>query len=683
MLKNVRVSKRLEEKGIIENHRGYPTKPIRIFGADTETCRGRIFTFQISSEGNETITRTRPESAFKEFMGWINPHIDERGVNIVFFHNLRFDLTVLFAPEQEQIYNQYNDIHLERDGYVIRMLYGRVNFVRVWKDLGGYLCPRCKEIPKEAVRRVAGKNLCGNPKHGEPCPVRRNLGTCVRWIDSAAFCPPGSKSLAAALKIYGVPYRKLSAPEGLGDRILYGKEFEDYALNDARAEEALGQSIMALHKEYDLTPCISLPQLSARILRHHFFRPGESFPFPPEPCRLASELSYHAGKNGFYVKPGVYEDLYEYDINSAFPKAMKEMPQMVKGRYQHVRVYKPGVLGIYRISGIRKAGRYPLVFDAGFRPVQGHFENQWITGYEMELLRKSSDYHYRCHEGWIWRHCKTYAHSPLGDFVEKFWTLKSTAPKGPKRDTYKNILNSLYGKFAACVEKRPTEATALGPVEISRGRESGGRYFVAGALYHPFIATQITGYVRAELYRLEVAGSALHAATDSIKSRAELPTSERLGGIKKETFGRCYLFRNKLYLHFARTSRLCGHDLGKGWLYISDTDAGTLSEVGNDERTGYRFDAESDRKIGKLFDSDGQHLCKFGLHGFKGSVFLLYKNREYLFRNGYLDYSYPHMVNLREGIKRGETPANMMTRPERLLLWEKDATKDVKDAVLA
>lgn len=672
MLKNVIVGNRLREHGIAENHRGYPKHGnIRIFGADTETCRGNIYTFQIASEGEETIQRTCPASAFTEFMAWIEPKILDKGVNIVFFHNLRFDLTVLFAPEQETIYNQYNDIHFERDGYVVRMLYGRVNFVRVWKDLGGYVCPRCKEIPKEGIKRVGNQNLCANPWHGDPIPVRRNLGTLVRFMDSAAFCPPGSKSLSAALKIYGVPYRKLPTPDHLGDVELEGPEFDAYALNDAKAEESLGSAILALHRDYDITPCVSLPQLSARILRHHFFHKGESFPFPPEECRIASELSYHAGKNGFYVERGVYEDLYEYDINSAFPKAMKEMPQMVRGEYVHTKKFRPNVLGIYRVDGRpNRSLRYPIVFDAAFRPCRDNFKSEWITGWEWILLRRSRDYrNAKIREGWIWRHDKTYAHSPLGEFVDRFWKLKSTAPKGPKRDTYKNILNSLYGKFAACVEKHPTVETAFGAVALS-GSGDEGKYFVAGALYHPFIATQITGYVRAELYRLEKQGEALHSATDAIKSSVDLgvSTGDALGGIKKETFGRCYLFRNKLYLHFASDTSLCGHNLEKGWLYVSKEDQNQMGAVGLEKRTGWNHDPVEDRAMGKLFDRDGQHLCKYGLHGFKGSVFFLYQNWEKLLQEGFLDYTYRHMTNLRESIKRGEAPCNMVDRPERLLL---------------
>lgn len=674
MIKRVLVSHRLQENGIKENHRGFPKHDnIRVFGADTETVKGQIFSFQLASQGEETLTYTSPERAFKDLMTWVMPRIRDNGVNLVFFHNLRFDATVIFSPEQRVIYNQYNDIYFERDGFIVRMLYGRVNTARIWEDLGGYKCPTCGGVPKEAVKFVGSSVYCGNPKHGEPTKVLRNLGTCVKWLDSAAFCPPGSKSLKAALKIYGVPYKKMKQPDHLGKKVLKDAYFKEYALNDARAEEALGLKILDLHRTYDISPCISLPQLSARILRHHFFHPGETFPFPPEACRLASELSYHAGKNGFYVPRGIYENVVEYDINSAFPKAMLEMPQMVRGRYVKSRTLRKHHLGIYRISGTDAKRRYPLVFDAAFRPLQGTYRNVWVTGYELRLFRKAR-YHYRIHEGWIWREDRNYAHSPLREFVKKFWHLKSTAPKGPERDTYKNILNSLYGKFAACVEKKPKIDTLLGPVELHDTVKGSGAasVFIAGSLYHPFIATQITGYVRAVLYGLEKRGHALHAATDSIKSfNPNLPTSDDLGGIKKEVEGRCYLFRNKLYLHFAKDTSLCHHDLEKGWLPVFEEDLQILGEVGSTHKTGVCYDATDDVYRGKLFDStnDGiQHLCKVGLHGFKGSAFLLYRRRHELLEKGHFDYAYNHMVSLREGTIREETICDMTRRREHLCL---------------
>lgn len=646
MIKDVRVGPNLRLKGITENHRGFPADGnIKCFGADTETVKGIPYTYQVSHNGETIIERITPKNIFPKLISWVNARALKGGVNVVFFHKLNFDLRSVFHKNLKDIYDQYNDIRFERDSYVVKMLYGKVNNAVIWEDLGGYLCPKCGEIDKDDVLQLADKKVCGLVVHGKNKPnVRRNLGKKVLFLDSAAFCPPGSKSLAAALKIYGVNEAKMKAPGGIGEKKIWTPYFKKYALNDAIAEEALGNAILNLHKEYEVTTCVSLPQLASRILRHHFFREGETLVFPPEPCRVASELSYHAGKNGFYVGRGIYDNVYEYDINSAFPKAMRELPQMVKGEYLYTREYYPGQLGIYRIRGTAKNARIPAIFEHDFKPIRrGEFRDLWVTGYEIETLLGNPDYEFKIVDGWLWEPDPSYTHSPLASFVDHFWKLKNEAPKGPKRDTYKNILNSLYGKFAACVEKRTFVDTAFGKVSIIDPGDPR-RHFVAGALYHPFIASQITGYVRRDIFNLEKAGNAMHTATDSIKSTVKLPTSNDLGGVKLEVFGRCYLFRTKLYLHFAKTNEHCGHDLEKGWIRQRGTD-----------------------KQGKIFE-DGQHLCKWGLHGYKGDVFKLYAVRHSLMREGHLDYSYKHMVNLREGIKRGEVVSTMVDRHERLQL---------------
>lgn len=673
--------------GIRGTHRPFPSKPMRIFGGDTETIKGDPDTLQLVSEGEEFFERVDASTIFPRLVHWIKPRLLDKGLNVVFFHNLKFDLTIIFKLWQEAIYNQYNDIRLTAHGWDVRLLYGRVNTAWLKEDLG-YWCSgkikgeRCGSLPKEAVLFKGEAAYCSNPAHQDTAgrrvfpAVKRKYGARFVLMDSAAFCPPGAKSLQAALKIYGVPYRKMAAPEGLGKRRLDTVYFKDYALNDARAEEALGQAIVALHKEYDIPPCVSLPQMAGKILRHHFFRPDEALAYPPPEAVKAAEFSYHAGKNGMYVERGYYPDVYEYDINSAFPKAMKDLPQMVRGRYVRARRFKPGA-GLWCLRGERIGGKYPVVFDHAFKPISGRFEGVWVTGYEVECLLGNPDYRFKIQSGWRWIPNKRYGHSPLAEFVDRFWELKSTAPKGPKRDTYKNILNSLYGKFAACVEKRPVLDTREGRIpydgvwDVATGVvEASVKRFQAGAMYHPFIASQITGAVRKTLFHLERSGHAFHAATDSIKSKLKLPTDEALGGIKEEVFGGCYLFRNKLYLHFAKDASRCGHDLKAGWLYVPGRLESTLEEVGDAFETGIHRATErrtGERRFGKIFDR-GEHLCKYGLHGFKGSVFELYAARERLLAEGHYTYRYEHMTGLREAFRRGETVSDMVEREERLAL---------------
>ena len=573
----------------MSNHRGFPKKyNFKVFGADTETVDGEPWTIQLCDGKSTIVEFVNSKTILPLFLREISKRIHAKEVNLIYFHNLRFDFLILFRQFRQIFWEQFNKIEFRAHGWKFRIIFGKVNFAEAWG------------------------------------PTRKKF--CL--VDSMAFCAPGNKSLSAALKTYGVEGKKLPVPKNLGTRKLKNREFVKYAANDAEVERALGCAILELHREYDVSPCVSLPQLAGKVLRHRFFKKYESIPLPPPAVLRAAEFAYHAGKNGFYAKRGVYEKVKEYDINSAFPRAMRELPQMVRGVYEPTRRHHPGVLGVYEVRGIARSPRYPAIYDHRFRIIRGPFESVWVTGWEIDLLREDAEYDFEIRQGWIWKPDPAYSHSPLREFVDEFWHLKNTTPKGPKRDAYKNILNSLYGKFAGAIEDRKIIEGAQGKWIV----EPSQKTFRAGALYHPFIAGQITGYVRREITRYERAAKAMHTATDSIKTLSTLPTSDDLGGLKLEVEGRCYLFRNKLYLHFAESTDLCHHDLK-----------------------------------GRIIEGK-QHLCKVGLHGFKGSVAELYARRFELLEKGYLDYDYEHMTSLREGFIRKETVCKMNRRKERLTL---------------
>jgi hypothetical protein len=166
--------------------------------------------------------------------------------------------------------------------------------------------------------------------------------------------------------------------------------------------------------------------------------------------------------------------------------------------------------------------------------------------------------------------------------------------------------------------------------------------WTAGAFYSPFWASFVTSHTRAYLYKLETKLHALHAATDSVKATTPHEAVKGLGGLKIECFGRCYLFRNKLYLHFSRDSTYCGH-----------------------KEPPYKA------PDGTPLVEDGQHLCKVGMHGFKGQVHELFTARHRLLVEHRLAYSYEHCVGLREGIRRKEQPCDFVPRHEVLELRRK------------
>lgn len=180
-------------------------------------------------------------------------------------------------------------------------------------------------------------------------------------------------------------------------------------------------------------------------------------------------------------------------------------------------------------------------------------------------------------------------------------------------------------------------------------------------MYNPFWGSQITGATRRYLHTLEKKLGAIHSATDSVKATKSHAAIPGLGGLKVECYGRSYLFRNKLYLHCSHNGEYCKHK--------------TPPYKYPDHIDDFKFIDENGRKYlhvahklkGKpLVDRDGQHLCKFALHGFKSKAWLLWHSRHKLIKTRELLYDYVHVVGLREGMLRGETPCDFVPRRELL-----------------
>lgn len=622
--------------GILPNHRAHPLPGnLRLFGADTETVHGNPHTIQAwagpSDDGEnenvhlEYVTR---RTILPSFWSWMRPRLRESGVNVCYFHNLKFDLMILLSDHHLSVYEQggRSEFFLEFDGGPLK------------KKLAAD--PLRLVVKAEVLfGKVNAMTLTEGKHYMESGSLRFRSTAELKIFDSRAFTQAG---LDRSLKMFQIPLSKLKSPEGLGSVPLKTKEFEDYAKKDVVAEWHLGRRIMDIHGKYKVRPSVSLPQFMSRVFRHDFFKPSERIDFPPEDIVHAAELSYHGGKNGMYADPGVYEDVTEVDINSAYPWAMRSLPSFLKGEYVSVDGWAgPEAAGIYKISGwTDPKAVYPLVFDHLFRRVDGEFKDVWTTSYEVDRILKASFIRVTDISGWVWRP-RGSPGNPFRDFVDHFFELKQKTPRDdPYYTFYKIALNALYGKLVGVVEEREL-------MDLDDGDESAvvradykwdsalGRYVkavvknVAGQMYNPFIATLITGKVRALLYDLETKYEALHSATDSIKTLKKIDEVPGLGGWKEECYGRCWIFRNKLYLHFDGTGKK------EAFRGIKDRD---------------------------------QNLVKYALHAYKGSVEDLFKNRKELLRDGKMEYEFQHVVGLREGLRRKETPGDFVRRRETLVL---------------
>jgi hypothetical protein len=655
MLKEVELPKHIYH-GIKPVVRDYPTPAnLAVFGADTETCKGRAISLQICGPDNdEYFTYCDPATVWSEFVGWLLPRCRNKGVNLCYFHNLNFDARVLLCLHHRAIYEHGGSVTIpipyKGTPLEVSVLFGKVNKLRI--------------------------------QHGE---------TVLQVLDSKAFT---QNSLARSLKMFGIPQDKLGSPEGLGS-LNYAElskkdprriSFEAYAVQDARAERALALKILEFHQAYSIPPQISLPSYAARVFRRHFLQLGERIPFPPLPVVKAGELSYHGGKNGYYLpKPSIVEDLYELDISSAYPYAMTELPALTDGSYKRVDRFRPKLAGLYCISGSTDPSRgYPLIFDHVFKPVSGSFTDLWHTSYEVELILKARHVRITNLWGYAW-HPKRGAHNPFLRYIRHFYEKKSSVPKtDPYYNLYKLCMNSLYGKLASTIEMTSPESEA----ESDKLRELGvvlpegirvdqrfdpvlgrtvqiAKRWRAGSLYNPVVGSWITGHTRAYLARLEQKYHAIHSATDSIKTQMRGGSKDGLGGLKVECFGRAYMFRNKLYLHCSKSGEHCGHK-SPPFKYPL-----LLSNGLPHPKSGQ-----------PLADHDGQHLCKVAMHGYKGPLWKLWDARHELVKTGRMSYTYTHVVGLREGLKRGKTPCDFIEVSEVLRL-DRPALYDAESDILA
>ena len=557
---------------------------ILLFGADTETVKGKPHTLQVWGADGGFLYYVSELDILETFLNHIDARLKRGYSAAVYIHFLNFDLPVIFSKEKIESWKASQFEVLRHD----------------WKC---YV--NCE-------KRFFAK-------------LSKQKNKTAQIIDSFAFLPT---SLTKVEKMLGLKLPKLPKPEGLGNIALRTPEFEAYALRDAEICYHFAIWLHKIHQQYNIKLTVSLPQMGSYIFRSMFLRKGDVISFPPINVIKPALLSYHGGKNGLWAPAGVYHNCSEIDINSAYPFAMKKLPSFLKGEYVAVNKYFPQYCGVYRVSG-RLHCQYGLLSDHAFRPIKGEFHNIWITGYEIAAGLEYGELEIDSIQGFVWVPDPNETRNPFGDYVDYFYEKKNTTPKSdPMYNFYKLAMNATYGKLIQCVEKRDLSDMDEPDfkMEVKNGEyklEEKQKYFTAGGMFQPFIASMITAQVRVQLHALCHKFKAIHAATDSIKTLMPITGgSKELGGYKLEVTGTCVLLRNKLYLHYAKDFSCCGHK-------------------------------PDDPEV---VHKNGEHLCKFALHGFTGRV----GDLDRLISTRKNNYEVKHLYKIREAIRQKKEPLVMV-----------------------
>jgi hypothetical protein len=564
-----------------------------VIGVDSETLHGEPISFQFYSKEagiNEIVWIKSGKDASRKFFDFLDSLPDTRDRHYILIgHNLRFDMVSFFHDRHARLREE--SIEEEWHGWKTKIVYAAVRFATFQK------------------------------KHKR-----------VSLIDSGAYFVT---SLAKLATIFCPALPKLEAPKGLGTLRFTrkDKQFCLYAMRDSEIAYFVGLFILERHREWDVSLAVSAPHFASKVFRRHFIK--QVIPLPPRKIVYAAMSAYHGGKNNVTASglPALFKDIVSIDIKSAYPYAMASFPSFSNPKlYRAIegngtpKSFPP--FGIYKINGTIKPCKYPSLYSHNFKPLSGDVYGVWVTGFELNEALRCKEVTLRHTLGYYYDAEADKEPSPFKGYVEEFFKRKETAKEKAHREFNKLLMNSLYGKF---IQTRGVAGLNDLTYDLDESKLLIDASVQAGGLFNPFIAALITGHTRAFIHRLEHAHKALHTSTDGIQSpKRHVSGLQRygkvgsLGSVSIEASGDLLLFRNKLYIIYARLT------------------SADRKQIRDCKKRGEPCDI----KVSGIFP--GNRIVKYALHGFHGDVFTL----EQMYKSGTREYEYTKVNQLRESLKR-------------------------------
>jgi len=490
---------------------------------DTATARPMLFQFSLTGGADDVILKTIPpdrNAAWDVFMTFVHDTCTRKDTEyLVVGFNLKYEWTQLFGefPTDLNSLDEFEFSYQYRDapGLPIAATYT----VRVMNDKR-YGCV----ITNDATHRR------------------------VRIMDAAAYYTGGLDSVA---KMLGVGRKVELASKRFTKADLDNPLFLEYARQDAYITRLIGEEIIDLHDTYDVPTCITAPHFAARVFRRHFLSTEVALPDPD--LEQAGLYAYHGGKNGYYLDgPKHLTGVYAYDITSAYPEAMRALPNIETATWEWTEGYTAGAHALWKITGAFTRCKYGGLMQHGNAwHDTGTITDAWVTSYELDAVLARGEIELTRCDGWV---MNGEPGGPLTAYVDRFFAMKRTAT-GAARIAAKLFLNSLYGKF---FQKVPLGIVGyydadtldeLGQVTYIATDPTATFDYQAGGLYHPPIAALITGYVRAKIHALEHKYGAVMTSTDgffAVRAPDPADVGTDLGALTVER-GDLSIWRERLY----------------------------------------------------------------------------------------------------------------------------------------
>ena len=593
-------------------------KNVNLLVFDTETEEGIPYLITFYDGIKRTYLRVTKETILDEFMDYLFQRCPKHKTNLLFAHNLQFDLTAVLCEKENELFQYLNPPKLEHPLGTFEKIYSQ----KVW------------------FAQLKMKN-----------------GAYVKVIDTGSFLRGSLHEISRKLNL---SHKKDVRPDFIkeGRKPVTRKDWQDlylYCRGEILATYDLAKFILDMHRCYNTAVSISASQFASKVFKKHFI--NANVPQVPTWVRWLAEQSIHGGRASTFVDEILMiPDVHYYDYNSFYPWAMANLPPLTGGKWQRVNDFVDEFEGFYQVDGYVHKCKYPVIlkYAGNFEYANDEFVRRApVVSYELREALKHDEIDIVKIKGYVWIPSKN-AENPFKNYVNEFYKLKEETLKGdPRYETYKLLLNSLYGKTYQAIRQTEYEEEPefIWNERLKRCTKNRILYR-AGGIYLPHVGSWITSICRAKLHEDLHQYKAIDCATDSFKTkRNDIPTGSGLGDLKHEHHGLLLLIRPKLYVMFSEEIQRevvtdYNGDL-RGWLRKN------LPSIEEHLRT-------NPQDIWKFFP-------KYALHGFQGSVIELLK----LYQNKSNEYLSKHMTKIREAVKQKKQARIMETRPRRLVVnWE-------------
>ncbi len=309
------------------------------------------------------------------------------------------------------------------------------------------------------------------------------------------------------------------------------KEMRKYCIDDCIFTKELSVHWIDLfYKVFEFYPShwISSGYLAEKILINRGINIPKFDEIPQEVQELAWN-SYYGGRIEL-VERGHNKHCYIYDINSAYPYALTQIPDLTKGEWIHSkRLEQNALVGFFKIKAKIPETKHIAPFPFKVRSKIVYPVGEFITFVTLAELQSSDDSWYEILDSW--QYVDSNPSYPFRNLIEEFYEQRKELQKAknPLEQPIKIILNSIYGKTGQTTDNK------------------------IGNIFNPAIVSTITGIARASLYHAIVKNDmerdVIMMYTDSICTRKKLEcNSEKLGEFKIDfENGTIYALQNGFY----------------------------------------------------------------------------------------------------------------------------------------